>query len=105
MTIGSVLPMMVFGVRMRSRILPSEARETINPGTFAARVRSNDSAGARSISSEVMIVPAVGLPEKGSAVGAGCAVFPEAHPEMSPARIPQDTTRRGDGNILLLAKA
>jgi hypothetical protein len=71
-----------------------------NPGTFAARVRSMDSTGVRSRSSEVTMLELRG---GGVTVGSATAAFPEAHPEMSPASKPHPTTTRGENRIFVLA--
>jgi hypothetical protein len=68
-----------------------------NPGTFAASVRSMDSTGVRSRSSEVTMLELRG---GGVTVGSGTAAFPEAHPEMSPARRAHETAARGENGII-----
>jgi hypothetical protein len=68
-----------------------------NPGTFAASARSMDSTGVRSRSSEVTMLELRG---GGVTVGSGTAAFPEAHPEMSPARRAHETAARGENGII-----
>src|SRR5688500_18988517 len=97
---GSLLPVIDELPRMRIAMLPSAVCEMYNPGTLAASARSMDSLGVRSRSSAVTRFGFRGR----LAVGSGSALFPEAHPEMSPAKRPQTTAARSENDMLLLAR-
>src|SRR6266513_1145425 len=90
---GSLLPVIEEFPRMRMAMLPSAVCEMYNPGTLAARVRSIDSLGVRSRSSDVTSVPPSGPRDGRLTVGSG-ARLPEAHPARRPARTEQDRATR-----------
>src|ERR1700730_10879593 len=78
--------------------MPPSAVRVINaPGTFAARVFSIASLPARSRSSPVTVVPAIGGEGEGVGLSNGPrgAALLEAHPERSPTNKAQDRATRG----------